>query len=93
MANNVVIDRLALLDALSFADTMINIKTNIAKLSFTQGALEISTNSEDGESNATIDIDYVGDDLLIAFNAQYLNKMLKSYSSDIVKIGMNSNLS
>src|SRR5574344_1502539 len=45
MANNAVIDRLALLDALSFADTMINIKTNIAKLSFTQGALEISTNS------------------------------------------------
>ena len=93
MANNAVIDRLALLDALSFADTMINVRTNIAKLNFTQGALEISTNSEDGESNATIDIDYVGEDMLIAFNAQYLNKMLKSYSSDIVKIGMNSNLS
>ena len=93
MANNAVIDRLALLDALSFADTMINIKTNIAKLNFTQGQLEISTNSEDGESNATIDIDYVGDDLLIAFNAQYLNKMLKSYNSSTVKIGMNSNLS
>src|SRR5574344_2382418 len=93
MANNAVIDRLALLDALSFADTMINIKTNIAKLNFTQGALEISTNSEDGESNATIDIDYTGEDMLIAFNAQYLNKMLKSYSSSTIKIGMNSNLS
>ena len=93
MANNAVIDRLALLDALSFADTMINVRTNIAKLNFTQGALEISTNSEDGESNATIDIEYVGSDMLIAFNAQYLNKMLKSYNSDVVKIGMNSNLS
>src|SRR5574344_1014793 len=92
-ANVAIIDRLELLDALSFADTMINIKTNIAKLSFTQGQLEISTNSEDGESNATIDIDYTGEDMLIAFNAQYLNKMLKSYNSDVVKIGMNSNLS
>src|SRR5574344_734240 len=92
-ANVATIDRLALLDALSFADTMINIKTNIAKLNFTQGQLEISTNSEDGESNATIDIDYTGDDMLIAFNAQYLNKMLKSYNSSTVKIGMNSNLS
>lgn len=93
MSNNAVIDRLALLDALSFADTMINIKTNIAKLSFTQGQLEISTNSEDGESNATIDIEYVGEDMLIAFNAQYLNKMLKSYNSSTIKIGMNSALS
>lgn len=93
MANNAIIDRLALLDALSFTDTMINIKTNIAKLNFTAGQLEISTNSEDGESNATIDIEYSGDDLLIAFNAQYLNKMLKSYSSSTVKIGMNSALS
>ena len=93
MANNAVIDRLALLDALSFADTMINIKTNIAKLSFTQGQLEISTNSEDGESNATIDIEYTGEDMLIAFNAQYLNKMLKSYASSTIKIGMNSALS
>ena len=92
-ANVAIIDRLALLDALSFADTMINIKTNIAKLNFTQGQLEISTNSEDGESNATIDIEYNGSDLLIAFNAQYLNKMLKSYSSSTVKIGMNSALS
>jgi len=92
-ANVAIIDRLALLDALSFADTMINIKTNIAKLNFTQGQLEISTNSEDGESNATIDIEYVGDDMLIAFNAQYLNKMLKSYASSTVKIGMNSALS
>lgn len=92
-ANVAVIDRLALLDALSFADTMINIKTNIAKLSFTQGQLEISTNSEDGESNATIDIEYSGEDMLIAFNAQYLNKMLKSYASSTVKIGMNSALS
>ena len=93
-SNNVAtIDRLALLDALSFADTMINIKTNIAKLNFTQGTLEISTNSEDGESNATIDIEYVGEDMLIAFNAQYLNKMLKSYSSATVTIGMNSALS
>lgn len=92
-ANIATIDRLALLDALSFADTMINIKTNIAKLSFTSGQLEISTNSEDGESNATIDIEYSGSDLLIAFNAQYLNKMLKSYASSTVKIGMNSPLS
>src|SRR5574344_833518 len=92
-ANVATIDRLELRDALSFADTMINIKTNIAKLNFTQGALEISTNSEDGESNATINIEYVGEDMLIAFNAQYLNKMLKSYNSDVVKIGMNSNLS
>src|SRR5574344_1974549 len=60
-ANVATIDRLELLDALSFADTMINIKTNIAKLNFTQGQLEISTNSEDGESNATIDIEYVGE--------------------------------
>ena len=92
-ANIATIDRLALLDALSFADTMINIKTNIAKLNFTQGQLEISTNSEDGESNATIDIEYVGEDMLIAFNAQYLNKMLKSYTSSTVKISMNTNLS
>src|SRR5574344_1002866 len=91
-ANVAIIDRLELLDALSFADTMINIKTNIAKLNFTQGALEISTNSEDGESNATIDIDYTGEDMLIAFNARYLNKRLKSYDSDVVKIGVNSNL-
>src|SRR5574344_1849045 len=93
MANTAVIYRLALLDALSFADPMIHIKTNIAKLNFTQGQLEISTNSEDGESNATIDIDYTGEDMLIAFNAQYLNKMLKSYNSSTIKIGMNSNLS
>lgn len=92
-ANVATIDRLELLDALSFADTMINIKTNIAKLNFTADKLNISTSSEDGESNATIDIDYTGEDMLIAFNAQYLNKMLKSYNSSTIKIGMNSNLS
>lgn len=92
-ANIATINRLELLDALSFADTMINIKTNIAKLNFTADKLDISTSSEDGESNATIDIDYTGEDMLIAFNAQYLNKMLKSYSSSTIKIGMNSNLS
>src|SRR5574344_144327 len=93
MVNNATIDRLELLDALSFADTMINIRTNIAKLNFTADKLDIGTSSEDGESNATIDIDYTGEDMLIAFNAQYLNKMLKSYSSSTIKIGMNSNLS
>src|SRR5574344_113053 len=92
-ANNATIDRLELLDALSFADTMINIRTNIAKLNFTADKLDISTSSEDGESNATIDINYTGENMLIAFNAQYLNKMLKSYSSSTIKIGMNSNLS
>lgn len=91
--NNATIDRLELLDALSFADTMINIKTNIAKLNFTADKLDISTSSEDGESNATIDINYTGEDMLIAFNAQYLNKMLKSYNSATIKIGMNSALS
>src|SRR5574344_2093059 len=91
-ANVATIDRLELLDALSFADTMINIKTNIAKLNFTADKLDISTSSEDGESNSTIDINYTGEDMLIAFNAQYLNKMLKSYNSNTIKIGMNSAL-
>lgn len=68
-------------------------KKNHIRFSFEEKALTITANSEIGNSREVIDIDRVGNDLDIAFNAKYFSDVLKVLDDEYVSLEMNSNIS
>ena len=73
---------------------MVNEKTSIVKLSFTQNSLSLMADTpESGNSEDQIDITYSGEDILIAFNYKYLLDCFKNIDSENMIICMNTNLS
>lgn len=83
-----------MISALERVSTMVNEKTSIVKLSFTQNSLSLMADTpESGNSEDQIDITYSGDDILIAFNYKYLLDCFKNIDSENMIICMNTNLS
>lgn len=83
-----------MISALERASIMVNEKTCIVKLEFTNNNLKITADtSESGKSEENIDIDYTGEELTIAFNYKFVLEALKNIDSDIVKVGLNTPLS
>lgn len=84
----------ALISALERVSIMVNDKTSIVKLSFSQGKLKLSADTPDsGKSEEELDIVYNAEDLDIAFNYKFVLEALKNMDCDNVKIGLNTSLS
>lgn len=80
--------------ALERVSIMVNEKTSIVKLEFSNNNLKLTADTPDaGKSEENIDIDYSGDELTIAFNYKFVLEALKNIESDNVKIGLNTPLS
>ena len=80
--------------ALERVSIMVNEKTSIVKLEFSNNNLKLTADTPDsGKSEENIDIDYTGEELTIAFNYKYVLEALKNIDSDNVKVGLNTSLS
>ena len=80
--------------ALDRVSIMVNDKTSIVKLSFSQGKLKLTADTPDsGKSEEELDIVYNSEDLDIAFNYKFVLEALKNMECDNVKIGLNTSLS
>lgn len=83
-----------LISALERVSIMVNEKTSIVKLEFSNNNLKLTADTPDsGKSEENLDIDYSGEDLTIAFNYKFVLEALKNIDSDNVKIGLNTPLS
>lgn len=83
-----------LISALERVSVMVNDKTSIVKMLFSENELTLSADTPDaGKSEDTIDIEYTDDDLLIAFNYRFVLDALRIIESDNVIIGLNAPLS
>lgn len=82
------------ISALERVSIMVNEKTSIVKLEFSNNNLKLTADTPDsGKSEENIDIDYTNEELTIAFNYKYVLEALKNIDSDNVKIGLNTPLS
>ena len=73
---------------------MVNEKTSIIKLEFSENSLKLSADTPDsGKSEEHLDIDYKGEELAIAFNYKFVLEALKNIDCEEVKIGLNTGLS
>lgn len=82
------------ISALERVSIMVNEKTSIVKLEFSNNNLKLTADTPDsGKSEENIDIDYTDEELTIAFNYKYVLEALKNIDSDNVKIGLNTSLS
>jgi DNA polymerase-3 subunit beta len=83
-----------MISALERVAIMINDKTYIVKMEFSNNTLTMKGDTpEAGKSEERIDIDYTAEDLTIAFNYKYVLDALKNIESDEVEIGLNTQLS
>jgi len=82
------------ISALDRVSIMVNDKTSIVKLEFSENNLKLTADTPDsGKSEENLDIDYKHEDLTIAFNYKYVLEALKNIDADEVKIGLNTSLS
>jgi len=80
--------------SLERVSTMVNEKTSIVKLKFSENKLDLMADTPDsGASQDEIDIVYGGEEILIAFNYKYLLDCFKNIDAEELVIGMNTNLS
>lgn len=84
-----------LISALERVSIMVNEKTSIVKLEFSNNTLKLTADTPDsGKSEEVLDINYVYDEeLSIAFNYKYVLEALKNIDSTEVKVGLNTPLS
>ena len=83
-----------IIKAIERVSTMVNEKTSIVKLQFSENKLSLMGDTPDaGASQDEISITYHGEDLLIAFNYKYLLDCFKNIESEEFVMGMNTNLS
>lgn len=83
-----------LISSLERVAIMVNEKTSNVKFMFTEDNLTLSADTPDsGASEDSFEIDYKGEDLLIAFNYKYVLDSLRNLETSEVKIGLNSALS
>ena len=68
-------------------------KNNLVKLSITQGSVDISSRSEEGNVNEHVGADVQGPDLIIGFNSKYLLDVLKSIEDDEVAFELGTSVS
>ena len=65
-------------------------KSNRIKLMFANNTLTITANSEKGNINDEIEIQLVGEDLEIAFNATYIQDVMRVLDDECVYLNMNN---
>lgn len=83
-----------LISALERVAIMVNEKTCIVKLEFSENTLKLTADTPDsGKSEEEIAINYNNEDLTIAFNYKYVLEAIKNIECEEVCIGLNTNLS
>lgn len=89
-----VVNVAKMISALERASIMVNEKTGFVKIEFSENNLKLSADTPDsGKSEENVEIDYLGEELVIAFNYKYILEALKNIDADNVKIGLNTSLS
>ncbi len=80
--------------ALERVAIMVNEKTSIVKLEFSNNNLKLTADTpEAGKSEENLDIDYSFEEMTIAFNYKFVLEALKNIEADEVIIGLNNPLS
>jgi len=93
-AKNIVIDKDDFIKALERVCVLVDEKNNTVKINLSEDKMVLKTqNSEKGESEDTLVIEYKDEDMEIAFNYKYLVETLKNIEEDKVKMGLNGSLS
>ena len=88
------VNRTELLDSIERVSLMAReSKKNHVKFSFEDGQVTITANSEIGASKEIVNIDRMGSDIDIAFNAKYFSDVLKVLDDEYVCLDMNTNIS
>src|SRR5574344_2046554 len=83
-----------LIGALERVSVMVNDKTSIVKMLFSDNELTLSADTPDsGKSEDKIDIEYTSEELLIAFNYKFVLDALRIMESEEVIVGLNASLS
>lgn len=91
---HVRVNRTELLDSIERVSLMAReSKKNHVKFSFEDGQVTITANSEIGASKEIVNIDRMGSDIDIAFNAKYFSDVLKVLDDEYVCLDMNTNIS
>lgn len=84
----------SVIEALERTATMVNERTSIIKMNFSQNLLTLSADTPElGDSSDCLDIEYDAEDLVIAFNYKYVLDALKVIETDRVKIELGGSLS
>jgi DNA polymerase III subunit beta len=82
---HLVINRETFLSSVRRASRVTSDKNNSVKMSIKAGILDITGSSPDiGESKVSVNVDYSGPDVVVAFNPQYVMDPLKALSRDEV---------
>jgi len=88
-----VADKIALNQAIDRASTMVNERTNIVKMNFSENKLKLTADTPDfGDSCDELDVDFSSEELNIAFNHKYIQDFLKVVESDKVRVELNGPL-
>ena len=88
------IDKDKLMVTLDRVSTLVNERTNIVKMLFSNDNLKVTGDAPDlGDSSDEIGVDYKSEDLNIAFNYRYIQDFLKVIDSENVIVEMDSSLS
>ena len=68
-------------------------KNNLIKMEVSDGKIEITSRSEEGDSRETVSCEFEGDELMIGFNSKYLADALKVIGDDEIALEMSSPIS
>lgn len=89
----IVVVRSAFMDALRRVSLLSTEKTRGIRLRFSEGRIEIlSRNPDLGEASEEIEVDYEGEEFVIAFNARYFMEALAEMDSDEVILELGEEL-
>lgn len=84
--NRLVVDRLTLLEAVRRVKLLARDSTPV-RLNMTAEGLELSTNTQDvGTAHESLDAEYTGEDLTVAFNPEYLADGLEATDGEHVSL-------
>ena len=83
------IDRAALASANDRVATVVSERGRAVKLSFTAGAVELSTRNEANEAQDELPAEYASEPIDIGFQTGYVSSTLAAFSGDTIEIAMN----
>lgn len=93
-AENLLVNREALLSSLKRVSLLSNAKSKGVTLAISSGRLEITSNNPElGDAKEELEVDYKGKDIKIGFNAKYILDVLTSMEDEKVQIELNDQLS
>jgi DNA polymerase-3 subunit beta len=83
----VVVERTAFMDALRRVSLLSAEKTHGIRIRLKKGAMEVlSRNPDLGEANEELDVDFEGEEFVVAFNSRYFVELLSEMDGDEVTI-------